>query len=107
MREIALTQGKVALVSDEDYADLSLYKWCVSAQGRKGQNKLYAIRRHKGRKIWMHRLIMGLNEPFSKYGNVVDHMDGNGLNNQRENLRVVSHVENSMAPDRYAKYFPK
>jgi len=91
MKEIKLTQGKVALVNDEDYEYLNQYNWCAS-KGTKGY--YYAIRRKKvaGKKriIYMHRIIM--NTPK---GIEVDHKDRNGLNNQRLNLRNCTHQQNT------------
>lgn len=89
MKEIQLTRGKVALVDDEDYERVSQVHWCLD----KGVNTFYA-RTYKriGKKkisIRMHRLI--LNAPK---GMEVDHKDGNGLNNQKENIRLCTHAEN-------------
>lgn len=84
--EIKLTQGKVALVSDEDYEYLSQWKW--SAILIKGKI-WYATRREGEKRFWMHREIM--NTPKNL---VVDHKNGNGLDNRRENLRNCTSFEN-------------
>lgn len=85
---IKLTRGLETIVSDEDYGYLSKFKWYVSVT----RNARYAVREinRKGiRKIlYMHRIIMGAE------GQEMDHIDGNGLNNQRENLRFVEHYQN-------------
>lgn len=81
-REIPLTQGKVALVDDDDYEWLSQYKWCF--EGR------YAHRGHEGHHVYMHRMIV--NAPK---GMEVDHHDGNKLNNQRGNLRITTRGGNN------------
>lgn len=94
-KEIPLTQGKVALVDSEDYEELMKYKWRVEEKG-KNFNLFYASRvtsrkytpKHKN--IYMHRHL--LNPPK---GMEVDHIDGNGLNNTRSNLRVCTHSENN------------
>jgi hypothetical protein len=83
IRFIPLTQGKVAIVDAADYQWLSMYKWHAA----KYQNGFYAGT--KTRRIYMHRLIM--NAPPDK---VVDHIDHNGLNNRRSNLRICSLAEN-------------
>lgn len=91
--EIPLTQGKVALVDREDYEELSKYKWCAHKKLR----TFYAVRnstkdfRGKGHTIQMHRKI--INCPI---GMEIDHIDGNGLNNTRANLRVCTHSQNLM-----------
>ena len=87
MRDIKLTQGKVALVDDADYDWLNQWKWCL-------HNKMYAVRNvysdGKRRTIHMHRVILGITDPKIKG----DHKDGNGLNNQRANLRTATSVQN-------------
>lgn len=90
MREIQLTRGKVALVDDRDFEAMSHYKW----HARKGVRTWYAEghgHREDGAPthLSMHRLIMGAPE-----GMQVDHIDGNGLNNTRENLRLCTRAEN-------------
>lgn len=79
------TKNHEILVSDEDCDLLNKYKWQI----RKSGNNNYAISSHFGKSILMHRLIL---EPNSDM--VVDHIDGNGLNNCRENLRIVSQQKN-------------
>ena len=91
MKEIQLTQGKVAIVDDFDYKSLNQRKW--HAQEKDG--KWYA-RRNEGawpnqKSIYMHREVMGITDPKIE----VDHEDGDGLHNWRENLRMATHTENS------------
>jgi len=87
MREIPLSQGLVALVDDDDYPELIKYKWCA----HKGQNTFYAekVSRRMG-VIRMHRIILGVPD-----GLFTDHINGNGLDNRKENLRIVTNRENS------------
>lgn len=94
MKKIPLTQGQFALVDDGDYEWLNQWKWCAAKQTAR---TLYVIRmgnmgNGKERNIRMHREILGL-----KFGDrrQSDHIDHNGLNNQRFNLRICSHRQNS------------
>lgn len=89
MKEIKLTQGKVALVDDEDFDRLNQFKWYAMRDGC----TFYAARGVGGRKNkateWMHRVIM--NTPVEMD---TDHKDGDGLNNQKHNLRNCTRSQN-------------
>lgn len=98
MKEIKLSQGKVALVDDEDYEYLMRWKWTASFGSR--ARKWYAIRRQDtGRRtcngiqirqrIAMHRVIM-----MCPVQMVVDHLNDNSLDNRKENLEIISQDEN-------------
>lgn len=93
MKEIMLTRGKVALVDDKDYEYLNQWRWEYFINKRTNQE--YAIRRIYNNDIrttiWMHREIMQTSKEFE-----VDHRDGNGLNNQKDNLRNCTHHQNRM-----------
>jgi len=85
VRYIPLTKGLFAIVDAADYEALSQYKWTALVTG----GKTYAIRNDKGKTILMHRQIM---KPPK--GMVVDHIDGNGVNNSRANLRTCTRQQN-------------
>lgn len=92
MKEIQLSRGLFALVDDEDYSVLINWKWYADS----ARNTFYAKRSihnptGKGTTQKMHRLILGITDPKIQ----VDHIDGNGLNNQRSNLRICQQGENS------------
>lgn len=95
MRIIPLTQGKVALVDDADYDWLNKHKWCA----HQDSHTFYAVReirmaKNKQATERMHRLILGL-QPGDK--RLTDHKDGNGLNNQRANLRICTTMQNQQS----------
>jgi hypothetical protein len=84
-RLIPLTRGQFAIVDAEDYPRLSRFTWF--AEGRPGS--FYAVRKENGKSIKMHRQIT--NAPDNL---VVDHIDHNGLNNRKKNLRLCTFAEN-------------
>jgi hypothetical protein len=91
MKEIPLSQGLVAMVDDEDYEWLNQWKWCVM----KRRKTEYAVRHNvdddgKGHTICMHREIMD-----APIGLEVDHINHNGLDNRRDNLRLATRAQNA------------
>ncbi len=93
MKEIKLSQGKVALVDDEDFEYLNQFKWFAhKARG------IYYADRHSPRShykrtfIRMHREILKLKDSRI----MVDHINHNGLDNRRENLRSCTNQQNGM-----------
>lgn len=85
MKTIKLTKGEVCLLDDEDFNIYGHLKWCVSSNG-------YA-KRNPGTKVphvYLHRLIAG-----AKKGQLVDHINGNRLDNRRDNLRLCGSAGNT------------
>jgi len=80
---IPLTQNKYAIVDAEVYEELSKYKWYAMLSG----NKYYAVRNmslpNKHTLVLMHRQVM--NAPSDKS---VEHINGNSLDNRKDNLRL-------------------
>jgi len=93
MKKIKLTQNKYALVDNEDYPILSMFNWY--ANKNKTHRTFYAVRVNGNKKIHMHRYILG-----TPKGMETDHIDGNGLNNQKKNLRICDHAENQRNKDK-------
>lgn len=94
MKTIPLTQGKYAIVDDEDYEYINKWKW----HARKDKRNFYAARgvvvdrkKHRVKLFFIHNEIM---KP--KDGMLVDHVDHDGLNNKRNNLRICTDIENRM-----------
>lgn len=88
--------GLYALVDDEDFDRLNEYRW----YGRRSGGKVYAerqyylgmilgVRKSKSRK--MHREIMKVNDRLMQ----VDHINGNGLDNRKSNLRICTPSQNN------------
>ena len=90
MKMIPPTQGKEALVDDEDYEYLKDHSWVLEKDHKTSYAGIYPSVSGKRIHIPMHHVIMGKPEA----GFQIDHIDGNGLNNQKSNLRVVTHRQN-------------
>ena len=89
-KEIILTQGKVAIVDDEDFDYLNQFKWYA----HKMNNNFYTQRSNRINKkyagtLYIHRIIMNASK-----GSVVDHINGNTLDNRKCNLRICTHGQN-------------
>lgn len=94
MKKIPLTQGRFALVDDTDFEFLNQWRWHF----KKSKSTGYAVRKQylftkngkeHYRVIYMARLIMGTPDNL-----LCDHIDGNGLNNQKTNLRNCTKSQN-------------
>lgn len=96
MKTINLTQGRYAMVDDQDYEWLSQFRWHAAECPNKGISSLWYAYRHAGQnrpKLSMHRAIANrCGFPSDKD---CDHKDGNGLNNQRDNLRPCTNGQNN------------
>lgn len=84
---IELSKGHKTIIDPEDANLLGLYKWYMSSTGyavcsvyRKGQS---------AKKISLHRIIIK-----AKNGQMVDHINGNALDNRKKNLRIVTYSQN-------------
>lgn len=96
METIVLTKGYSALVDAEDASWLNQWKWRIHEM--RGGEKRYACRSvrlgDKWATLFMHQVVAGTPAGF-----YTDHIDGDGLNNQRSNLRIVTrgqNIQNSM-----------
>ncbi len=91
MRLIPLSQGKFAFVDDADYEMLSQFKWYY----HKSRGRGCAVRKPakvNGKRIgfiWMHRVVAKPEDNM-----MVDHINGNTLDNRKENLRVCTRSQN-------------
>jgi hypothetical protein len=91
MKEIKLTQGKVAIVDDDDFDYLSQFKWCANKHGKTFYAERADYSHGKPKILYMHRVI--IQTPSNMQ---VDHIDFNGLNNMKVNLRNCTHSQNIM-----------
>lgn len=82
MKTLITSCGKKVLVDDNNFSVLNKHRWYV------GKHK-YAFRHWRHRPLYMHRFILG-----ARAGQRVDHVNGNGLDNRRKNLRICSHSKN-------------
>jgi HNH endonuclease/AP2 domain len=93
MKEIMLSQGKIAIVDDCDFEIVNKYKWTYLQTGIYGE---YAYRSAivdgKRGPMLLHRFILG-EVPKDM---VIDHINGNGLDNRRENLRICTRSQNNI-----------
>lgn len=88
MKEVKLTtKNKVALVDDGDYERVTKYGWFA----RKHRHTFYAQATSKQSGYsGMHRFILGITDPAI----LIDHENGNGLDNRRSNLRIATNSQN-------------
>ena len=91
--EIPLTQGQVALVDIEDAERVIAHTWSANNQ----YGRYYAVSQIDGIYVYLHRLI--LNAPSMME---VDHIDGNGLDNRKVNLRLATHAQNLMNQPKFS-----
>lgn len=103
MKEIKLSQGKFALVDDEDFEYLNQWRWNALKSG----NIYYASRcvyircnNIKSTKtVLMHKELINTDKGFE-----IDHINRNGLDNRRVNLRKVTHRQNMLNRSDQSKY---
>ena len=86
MKTITLFSGEVALVDDAEYLKVSAYKWYVS---RNNRGHVYATTTIEGKWVGMHRFILS-----APKGVLVDHVNSNGLDNRKNNLRLSDYSQN-------------
>lgn len=94
MKTIPLTRGLFATVDDADYEDLIRHKWHAKPSG---SGTFYACRAVYVDKLYSHTVVMHryLCSGLSADAPFVDHRDGDGLNNQKHNLRACTKLENN------------
>lgn len=86
MKKIELSQGLYVLVDDADFEYLNKWKWSATLCNK----KFYAVRNVDDKPLYMHRLLLD-----AAKGQLVDHKNSNGLDNQRDNIRLSTHAGNN------------
>ena len=109
MKLIPLTKGYFAQVDDDDFKSINQHKWFVQINHYKSRSVYYAARSIKNDNgkpgmLFMHQVILG----GKKDGFVSDHIDFDGLNNRRSNLRYLTHRDNLIhSPSRTKPFIEK
>lgn len=92
MKTIELGGGFQTFIDDEDHEELIKYRWRTH---RNGRNSFYAAwtttRDGMGVRVFMHKFLMGAGR-----GQEVDHINRNGLDNRKENLRLCTRSQNNI-----------
>ena len=91
MVEIPLTKGKIALIDDEDYEKVNKHRWHYFIKDNRTTGYAYTNITINGKHfcMGMHRFILNLSDCLH-----IDHVNSNGLDNRKENLRVCSRSQN-------------
>lgn len=89
VNSIPLTQGRFAIVDDDDFEDLTKHKWYYMPIGYAGRHSKLSDPEGSGKFIYMHRVIMNA-LPKQE----VDHVNHDKLDNRRINLRLASSRQN-------------
>lgn len=92
MAIIKLTRGFITEVDDELYEELSTFPWYASGPKGRPARRLRVEENPNRSLIYIYHQILKVN-PW-QITKVVDHIDGNPLNNKVENLRIITHKEN-------------
>lgn len=92
MKLIELSQGKFSKIDDEDLEKVSAFKWCFNLKGKnstgyaqRSQHVRLGKLKYTTKTIYLHQFVLGLE------GVEIDHINGDTLDNRKENLRPASH----------------
>lgn len=96
---IELTKNQFTVVDSRTKKEILKHKYCASISG----GKYYAVTYIDSKQVYLHRLLTD-----APQGSVVDHINGNTLDNRKRNLRLCLHKENvrnqRLHPDKLQKY---
>lgn len=88
-KEIPLTKGMFALVDDDDFSRVNEYKWCAHQDGGRWYSFRYFSKDGQRTFMSLHRFIIG-----TPVGMETDHINGNGLDNRKCNVRICTRNQN-------------
>lgn len=92
VKKIELTQGKFALVDDEDFEYLNQWKWCAH---RRGKSEVFDVVRTHGKRPNRYTLLMSRVIVEVPNGMEIDHINQNTLDNRKSNLRICNRRQNA------------
>lgn len=100
MKELRLTKGMVAYVDDDDFVRVSKFKWMASGQGSRG-DLFYAKRKAREYErsrvhavhVFLHHFVLDI-YPRELRGFVIDHINGDSLDNRKHNLQIITQEQN-------------
>lgn len=95
MKRVPVNKGKYfAIVDNEDYDWICKFTWTIAGkkqrQGKYARTVIYRLDGSR-EEVYMHRMIMKATR-----GTLVDHLNMNGLDNRKSNLRLCTTAQNSM-----------
>lgn len=88
---LRLSNGYVVKIGEDCLPLVSSHSWHGAMTSKRKSPKIYAMRAGNGRTTYLHRLIIG-----AKRGEIVDHINGDTLDNRRANLRIATHAQNAI-----------
>lgn len=97
MKKIELDKGKITLVSDKDFEKLKNFKWYFHESDGYVIKGIY--NGNSVKTLQIHRFILGLGDGDNRE---VDHINGDKLDNRRENLRICTSQNNKMNRPKYS-----
>lgn len=91
--------GFIVYLDKENFYKVYKYKWAINKNGK----STYAVRKNNGKTEYMHHAIFG--KPIN--GLVIDHINNDGLDNRKKNIRIVTRSVNSLNNGKTKGYYKK